>query len=249
MKIFGFVKKVFFIGLTILSSFTNANSLNAIPLSCISMNNQECKTRPQVVNVNGDEPVFFQSSIKTSKCSGSCNNINHPHAKICVLVVVKYLNVKVFNLMSRTNETRHIKWHKTCKCICRLDAIFYNNKQRWNNDKCRWECKELVDKGVCDKDFIWNPSNYECECDKSCDIDEYLDYENCKCRKRLVDKLVDECDENIDEVKIVSESKNKCNSCILYIVLFWIFFTINVGIGAYFASYKYMNCNKENVSK
>ena len=54
MKIFRFAKKVLFIGLTILSNFTNANS----PLSCISMKNQECKTRPQVVNVNGDEPVF-----------------------------------------------------------------------------------------------------------------------------------------------------------------------------------------------
>ena len=71
MKIFRFVKKVFFIGLTILSDFTNASSLNAIPLSCISMNNQECKTRPQVINVNGDEPVFFLFSIETSKCSGS----------------------------------------------------------------------------------------------------------------------------------------------------------------------------------
>ena len=108
MKIFGFVKKVFFVGLTILSGFTNTNSLNAIPLSCISMNNQECKTRPQVVNVNGDEPVFFPFSIETSKCSGSCNNINYPYAKICVPDVVKKLNVKVFNLMSRTNETRYI---------------------------------------------------------------------------------------------------------------------------------------------
>ena len=60
---------------------------------------------------------------------------------------------------------------------------------------------------------------------------------------------MDECDENIDEVKIVSESKNKCNSCILYIVLFSIFFTINVGIGAYFAYYKYTNRNKKNDSK
>ena len=56
---FRFVKKVFFIGLTILSDFTNANSLNSIPVSYISMNNQECKTRPQIANVNGDEPVFF----------------------------------------------------------------------------------------------------------------------------------------------------------------------------------------------
>ena len=63
---FGFVKKVFFTGLIILSSFTNVNSL-----CCISMNTQECKTRAQVVNVNGDEPVFYPFSIKTSKCSGS----------------------------------------------------------------------------------------------------------------------------------------------------------------------------------
>ena len=98
MKIFRFVKKVFFIGLTILSSFTNANSLNAIPLSCISMNNQECKTRPQVVNVNGDEPVFFPFSIETSKFSGSCNNINYPYAKICVPDVIKILNLKIFNI-------------------------------------------------------------------------------------------------------------------------------------------------------
>ena len=92
MKMFGFVKKLFFVGLTILSSSTNANSLNAIPLSCISMSNQECKTRPQVASVNGDEPVFFPFSIETSKCSGSCNNINYPYAKICVPDVVKKLN-------------------------------------------------------------------------------------------------------------------------------------------------------------
>ena len=109
MKIFGFVKKVFFIGLTILSGFANANSLNAFPLSCISMNNQQCKTRPQVVNVNGDEPVFFPFRIKTSKCSGNCKNINYPYAKICAPNVVKNLNVKVLNLISRTNETRLIE--------------------------------------------------------------------------------------------------------------------------------------------
>ena len=59
------------------------------------------------------------------------------------------LNVKVFNLMSRTNETRHIEWHETCKCKCSLDGGVCNNKQRWNNDKCRCECQELIDKGVC----------------------------------------------------------------------------------------------------
>ena len=81
---FGFVKKVFFVGLTILSSFTSINSL-----SCISINNQECKTRPQVVNVNRDEPLFFPFRNKTSKCSGICNDINYPYAKTCVPDVVK----------------------------------------------------------------------------------------------------------------------------------------------------------------
>ena len=58
--------------------------------------------------------------------------------------------------MSRTNETRHIKWHETCKCKCRLDASTCNNKKRWNNDKCRRECKELIDKGISDKEYFWN---------------------------------------------------------------------------------------------
>ena len=46
--------------------------------------------------------------------------------------------------MSRTHETRDIKWHETCKCKCRLDRSVCNNKQRWNNDKCQCECKEFV---------------------------------------------------------------------------------------------------------
>ena len=104
--------------------------------------------------------------------------------------------------MSRSNETRHIKWQETCKCKCRLDASVSNNKQRWNNDKCWCGCKELIDKGVCDKGFIWNPSNCECEYDQSRDVGVYLDYENCKCRKKLFDQIVAECTETVEEVKI-----------------------------------------------
>ena len=144
------------------------------------MNNQECKVRPQIININSDELVFYPFSIKRSKFRGSCNN--DPYSKMCVPDVVKNLNVKVFNLMPRTNEKRHIKWHETCKCKCRLDPNVCNNKQRWNYGKCRCKCKELIDKGVRDKGFIWNPSNCQCECDKSSDVGEYLDYENCKCR-------------------------------------------------------------------
>ena len=174
---FKFIKQIFVSTMMFFSSLSSVNLLE-----CVSMNNQECKVRPEIVNVNSSDPVFFAFSIKTSKCSGSCSNINDLYAKLCIPDLVKNLNIKVFNLLSRTNETRHIEWHETCKCKCRLDVNVCDNKQRWDEDKCRCECKELIDKSMCDKGFIWNPSNCECECDKSCDIGEYLDYSNSKCR-------------------------------------------------------------------
>ena len=153
--------------------------------------------------------------------------------------------------MSRTNETRFIKWHETCKCMCRLDKIICNSKQRWNEDKCRCECKELFDKGTCDKGFIWNPSNCECECNKSCNIGEYLDYSDCKCKKKLIDPLVEECTVNIDETSLVKKtldkSKDRCNSYVVYRALFWtffIFFLISIGITIYFVYHNYVNRNK-----
>ena len=106
---FQFIKKVFFIGLTILSNFTNVLPLSATPLNCISMKNQEYKTRLQVFNINGNNPIFYPFSIKISKCSSNFNNINNPYAKICVPDIIKNLNVKAFNLMSRTTESRFIE--------------------------------------------------------------------------------------------------------------------------------------------
>ena len=100
--------------------------------------------------------------------------------------------------------------------------------------------KELIDKGVCDKGFIWNRSNCECEWDKACDAGEYLDYENCKCRKKLVASLIEECTENVKEVKLAkitlaeNENSSKCTSGTVYIVLMIVVFTINVGIVFYF---------------
>ena len=83
-------------------------SLSSVnPLECVSMNNQECKVRPEIVSVNCNESVFYPFGIKTSNCSGSSNNINDPYAKLCLPDVIKNINVKVFNLKSRTNETRH----------------------------------------------------------------------------------------------------------------------------------------------
>ena len=123
MKIFSFVKKVFVLGLTVLSSITNA-------LQCVSMDNQGCIVRPKTININSNSPIFYPFSVRINKCSGNCNNINDPYARICVPDTIKNLNVKLFNLMSRTNETRSIKWLETCKCKCRLNGIICNDKQR-----------------------------------------------------------------------------------------------------------------------
>ena len=123
-----FIKKAF----AVITTFFNLSYVNS--LECISMNNQECKARPNIINVNSNEPAFYPYSIKVNKCSGSCSNINDPYAKLCVPDIIKNINVKVLNLMSRINETRQIIWHETCKCICRLTSAVCNTSQIWNED-------------------------------------------------------------------------------------------------------------------
>ena len=111
---FGFVKQIFVSAIIFFGS--NKSGVNS--LKGVSMNNQECKLIPEIININSNEPSFYPYSIKINKCSGSCININDPYSKMCLPDVVKNINVKVFNPMSRTNETRHIEWHDC------------NNKQR-----------------------------------------------------------------------------------------------------------------------
>ena len=84
---FRIIKKAFFVGLIILLSFTNTNPLSANKLSCISMNNQPCKARPEIINISANNPIFYPFSVKTSKCSGNCNNINGPYSKLLLLML------------------------------------------------------------------------------------------------------------------------------------------------------------------
>ena len=250
-KMFGFIKKVFIAALT----FFNLNLLSVNSLECISMNNQTCKARPKITDVNNNEPVFYPYSIKVNKCSGNCNNINNPYAKLCIPDIIRKINLKVFNFMSRINETRQILWHETCKSVCRLSVAVCNTRQIWNDDKCRCKWREdLVDKMVCDKGFSWNPSDCSCECDKSCGIGEYLDYKSCVCKKTLVDKLVEECSSVIEENKLYNEtlgvtSLNYCASCTVYIVLFVFLLLCLIfdSVSVYFYWYKKSNPKENSV--
>ena len=93
-KMFGIIKKVYFVTMT----FFSFNPLNVNSLEYVSINNQDCKIRTKMIDINNNEPI---------KCSGSYNNINDPYAKHCVPTSIKNINVRVFNLMSRSNKTRH----------------------------------------------------------------------------------------------------------------------------------------------
>ena len=80
MRIFSFVEKFFVLGLTILLNFTNS-------LECISMKNQECKVRREIINVNSNNPIFYPFSVKINRCNGNCNSINDSYARICILIL------------------------------------------------------------------------------------------------------------------------------------------------------------------
>ena len=105
---FRFIKTCFYTAIT----FSSYNTLNENSLECVSMNNQERKITSEIINVNTNERMSYPYSITINKCKGTCNTINDPYTKLCVPDTIKIINVKVFNLMSRSNENRHIEWQK-----------------------------------------------------------------------------------------------------------------------------------------
>ena len=134
-----------------------------------------------------------------------------------------------------------------------IRQIICNNKQKWNKEKCRCECKELINKGVCNKGYTQNPSNCESECNTSCNVGEYLYYSDCKCKKqKIADKLIDECIETIEETKLVNitftenENNYECGSCIVYIVLMILAFAIFTGITVYLVYYNWYLINNND---
>ena len=110
---FGFIKKILIAAMT----FVRCNLLKFVSIS-----NQECKTGLAIMNINSNESLFYPYGVLINKYSGCCNGINNPYAILCAPDVVKIMNIKVFNLLSRTNETRYVTLHETCACKCRLNT-------------------------------------------------------------------------------------------------------------------------------
>ena len=219
-------------------------------LECVSVINEKCMPRPKIINLNADEPVFYPLSIKVNKCGGDCNNINDPMGKLCVPDITRDMNIKVFNLLARINETRKV-WHETCKCVCRLTSAVCNDRQEWNENKCRCECKEdLINKLVCDKGYMWNPSTCSCKCDRYCKISQYLDYKNCVCIKKIIDDLIEQCT-SIVEMDIKNNTlskKNNESSSNIYFILFIVFLVLFILFLVGFIYY-WRKDNPKNISK
>ena len=165
-------------------------------LECVSVTNQECMPRPKILDVNEGvgEALFYPYNVLVNKCSGSCNTLDDPMAKMCVPNIIKRVNMKVYNFLMRLNETRNVLWHEICKCVCRL------NSSVCNSNTCRCDCNEdFAGQINCAKGYMWNPSTCEFQCDMWCKQGQYLDHKNCVCKNKLVSRVIAECTNIIDE--------------------------------------------------
>ena len=120
----GIIKKMFIAAIRTVQ----VNGCNT--MKYVSMSNQKCIVMSTVVDININDLSFYPHRVTVNKCSGSYNDINNPYSKLCVPYVVKDVNIKVFNQMSKTIETGYISLHKICACKCRLDTSVCNDKQR-----------------------------------------------------------------------------------------------------------------------
>ena len=214
--------------------------LKVYALECLSVVNQKCMPRPKILNVNEgiSEALFYPYNVLVNKCSGSCNTLEDPMARLCFSKTIKNVNMKVYNFLMRLNETRNVLWHESCKYVCKLNSSVCNSKQIWNSDTCRYDCNEDF-AGIisCDKGYTWNPSSCECQCDMWCKPGQYLDHKNCVCKNKLIGRVIEECTSIINKTMI--NNKDNITNDNTYSILFIVFL-----IG--FIYYCRSNANKKN---
>ena len=156
-----------------------SNLIKTKALECVSVVNQKCMPGPKVLDVNDGvgEVLFYPYNVLVNKCSGSCNTLDDPMAKMCVPNIVKRVDMKVYNFLMRLNETRNVLWHECCKCVCRLNSSVCNSKQIWKSDPYSCDCNgDFAGIMTCNKGYMWNPSTCAYECDMWCKPGQYLNY-------------------------------------------------------------------------
>ena len=225
------------------------NIIKTKALECVSVVNQKCTPRPKILDVNEGvgEALFYPYNVLVNKCSGNCNTLDDPMAKLCVPNIIKRGNMEVYNLLMRLNETRNVLWHESCKCICRLNSSVCNSKQIWNSDTCRCDCNEdFVGIISCYKEYTWNPSTCACECDMWCKPGQYLDHKRCVCKNKLIGKVIAECTNIINET-IMNNKNNIANdntTTNIFIGLFSVVMFIGIVCLCVFAYVKFIKGKK-----
>ena len=218
-------------------------------LECVSFVNQKCMPRPKIldVNVGVGEALFYPYNMLVNKCSGSCNAFDNPMAKLCVPNVIKRVNMQVYNILMMLNETCNVLWHKSCKCVRKLNSSICNNKQIWNDDTCRCDCNEDF-AGIINstKGYTWNPTTCECQCDTWCKPGQYLDHKNCVGKNTLVGKVIEECTSIINETMINNRDNedNDNTICIVFIGLFSVLLIVGIVCFCVFAYFKWIKGKK-----
>ena len=217
-------------------------------LECVSVINQKCMPRPKILDVNEGvgEALFYLYNVLVNKCSGSCNMLDDPMAKMCIPNIIKTVNMKVYNFLMRLNETRDALWHESCKCVCRLNLSVCNSKQIWNSDTCRCDCNEDFT-GImsCNKGYIWNPSTCECQCDMWSKSGQYLDHKNCVCKNKSVGRIITECTSIVNETMINNDKKNTDNNTtIIFISLFSVIMFAGITCLGVLANFKWIKGRK-----
>ena len=218
-------------------------------LECVSFVNQKCMLRPKILDVNEGigEALFYPYNVLVNKCSGSCNTLDDPMANMCVPNIIKRVNMKVYNFLMRLNETSIVLWHESCKCVCRLNSSVCNSKQILNSDTCRCDCNEDFPGIInCTKEYTWNPSTYECQCDMWWKSGQYLDYKNCICKNKLIGRVNEECTSVINET-MMNNKKNIANDNTItniFIGLFSVVMFIGIFCLCVFAYFKWIKGKK-----
>ena len=186
---------------------------------CLLLKNQECKVRKVITD---NDYMTYPYKISVNRCIGSCNNKDNPYFKIWLPDSIKDISVKTFDLLSKKKVLKNISFHKNCKCGCLLDEKVCNNLQKWNKDKCRYECLKIK---KCAIGYSWNVNNCRCEMKKLAPLT--IETEECDVESKT------------NKIKNVYDNKTikKINDCKLFVavsVLFLCITIILIGIMTYF---------------
>ena len=158
---FGLIKKAFIELLSLsgsLASIVNASD----HAKCLYLNNQQHITQPTLIKLHHNKYIqgldSYPFAVNLDRRNESCNTLNDTSSRICVINKIKVVNLRIFKMITGINESKTLTKHISYKCICKFDTRKCSSNQKWNNDKCQCEYKNLAEHHVCVKKVtFWNP--------------------------------------------------------------------------------------------